>query len=82
MPDYRKFEHQIQFLEEISNILDVKTPLKKVKDSERKSLEKIAGNYIFTADNFVKLVLILHLNKIKYTGYNDGRNRLWKNFSN
>ena len=59
LPDYRKFEHQIQFLEEISNILDVKTPLKKVEGSKRKSLEEIAGNYIFTADNFVKMVLIL-----------------------
>jgi len=58
LPDYRKFT-QIQFLEEISNILDVKTPVKKVIGSKIKSLEEIAGNYVFTADNFVKMVLIL-----------------------
>jgi len=30
-----------------------------VKNSNKKSLEEIAGNFIFTADNFVKIVLIL-----------------------
>jgi len=58
LPDYRKFT-QIQFLEEIRNILDIKTPVKKVEGSNTKSLEEIAGNYVFTADNFVKMVLIL-----------------------
>ena len=58
LSDYRKYT-QIQFLQKISIILNDNTPIEKVKGSNKKSLEEIAGNFIFTADNFVKIVLIL-----------------------
>jgi MoxR-like ATPase len=43
----------------LKNILDVKNPIKAEPNSEWKSFEEITGNYVFTADNFVKMVLIL-----------------------
>ena len=59
LPDYRSYTH-LQFLKELKDILDVKNPVEK-KDAREgeKSLEEIAGNYAITADNFVKMVLIL-----------------------
>ena len=56
--DDEKFD-KFKFLEELKDILDIKNPIKKDGKSERTSLEEIAGNYVFTADNFVKMVLIL-----------------------
>ena len=50
---------KFKFLEELKEILDIPNPIKRGEPSERKSLEEIAGNYVFTADNFVKMVLIL-----------------------
>ena len=58
LPNYLKYD-QNQFLEELKNILDIPNPVSKKEKSERISLEEIAGDYIFTADNFVKMVLIL-----------------------
>ena len=58
LSDYRKYT-QIQFLQKISIILNDNAPIEKVKGSNKKSLEEIAGNFIFTADNFVKIILIL-----------------------
>ena len=58
LPNYLKYD-QIQFLEELKEILDIPNPVRKEKNSERKSLEEIAGDYVFTADNFVKMILIL-----------------------
>ena len=60
LPKYndKKFEKR-DFLEELKNILDIKNPVESGTGSEWKSLEEIAGNYVFTADNFVKMVLIL-----------------------
>jgi len=68
---YTKFEHQ-QFLEEICAILSLKNPVytkdkemykdKKLQDPDKlklKSIEEIVGEYVFTADNFIKMVLIL-----------------------
>ena len=53
---------KINFLKELKEILSINNPVKeseKSKDSEYKSLEEISGNYVFTADNFVKMILIL-----------------------
>ena len=58
LPNYKKYT-QKQFLIELKDILDIKNPVEKEAGSSRKSLEEICGNYVFTADNFVKMVLIL-----------------------
>ena len=59
LPDYKSYTH-LQFLNELKNILDVNNPVEKEAAlAGEKSLEEIAGNYVFTADNFVKMVLIL-----------------------
>ena len=58
LPEYKRLT-QMQFLQEISNILDVNIPEKKLKGSDKKSLEEVARNFFFTPDNFVKMVLIL-----------------------
>jgi midasin (ATPase involved in ribosome maturation) len=50
LPDYKNY-NQEQFLEELKKILDINTPMEKLKE--------ISGNYVFTADNFIKMVLIL-----------------------
>ena len=58
LPNYKNYT-QKQFLEELKAILDIKNPVEKNSSDKRKSLEEIAGNYVFTADNFVKMALIL-----------------------
>ena len=58
LKDYKTFG-QNEFLKELKEILDIKNPLETEKDNPRKSLLEIAGNYVFTPDNFVKMVLIL-----------------------
>ena len=58
LPDYRNSKQE-DFLEELGNILDIKNPVKKEKGNERKPLLEIAGDYVITADNFVKMILIL-----------------------
>ena len=59
LPDYKKYS-QKDFLKEMADILCVPTPVEKINAPEgRISLEEIAGEYVFTADNFVKMVLIL-----------------------
>ena len=58
LPNYKQYD-QNQFLKEIKDILDIKNPVEKEAGNSRKSLEEICGNYVFTADNFVKMVLIL-----------------------
>ena len=58
LPKYSNF-NKVQFLEELKNILDIKNPVEREIQSEWKSLEEITGNYVITADNFVKMVLIL-----------------------
>ena len=70
---YTKFKHT-QFLEEIRSILSIRNPvftkdkaIYKEKDKAKidpdtlklKSIEEIVGEYVFTADNFIKMVLIL-----------------------
>ena len=57
-PNYKEYS-QKQFLEELKDILDIKNPVEKGTKSELKSLEEIADDYVFTADNFVKIILIL-----------------------
>jgi len=60
IPDYKKYEPD-QFLPELKEILDLNNPIdeKEISKSEKKNLKEIAGTYVFTADNFVKMVLIL-----------------------
>ena len=58
LPNYNDY-NQIQFLEALKDILDIKNPVEKNINNSRISLEEIAGNYVFTADNFVKMILIL-----------------------
>jgi midasin (ATPase involved in ribosome maturation) len=58
LPNYKTFT-QKQFFKELKNILDINNSLEKVKDSDKKSLDEIVGNYVFTADNFLKMALIL-----------------------
>jgi len=59
LPDYKSYTH-LQFLNELKDILDVKNPVRRIDARKgEKSLEEIAGNYVFTADNFVKMVIIL-----------------------
>ena len=60
LPKYndKKFG-KINFLKELKEILDIKNPVEIKEKGERVSLEEIAGNYVFTADNFVKMILIL-----------------------
>ena len=66
LKQYNKFKHP-QFLEEIKQILSIKNPVY-IKDKENeklpnikklKSIEEIVGDYIFTSDNFIKMILIL-----------------------
>ena len=61
LPNYRKYS-QIEFLKELKEILGINNPVEKNKKNAKEeaiSLEEIAGNYVFTADNFVKMILIL-----------------------
>ena len=64
---YTKFTHN-QFLEEIKQILSVTNPVYTEEKIEYKndnllnilkSIEEIVGDYVFTADNFLKMILIL-----------------------
>ena len=61
---YTKFKHQ-QFLEEIKQIFSLRNPVytadkgKNIEGAELKSIEEIVGEYVFTADNFIKMILIL-----------------------
>ena len=64
---YYKFKHK-QFLEEMQHILDLTNPVYTVEKEKNKndpelrklkSIEEIVGEYVFTADNFIKMVLIL-----------------------
>ena len=51
LPDYKKF-NQSEFLNELKNILNI-------GENQLKILEEITKDYVLTADNFVKMVLIL-----------------------
>ena len=64
---YTKFKHQ-QFLEEIRSIFSLKNPVYSIEKEKNKndidlrnlkSIEEIVGEYVFTADNFIKMILIL-----------------------
>ena len=65
IPNYKEYKPE-QFLEKLRVILDIKNPIdeeEKRKKPEyfkdKKTMKEIAGSYVFTADNFVKMVLIL-----------------------
>ena len=53
---YRNYK-QKDFLEELKGILGVDNPVSKVK-GYKLSLEEICEDYVFTADNFFKMILI------------------------
>ena len=59
---YKQFTHD-QFLKEIKEILSLNNPIynteKNNNNKEYKSIEEIVGEYVFTADNFIKMILIL-----------------------
>ena len=62
--DYRNYEHE-KFLYEIQKILNIENPElnkdknEKTEEKRLKSIEEIVGEYVFTADNFIKMILIL-----------------------
>jgi energy-coupling factor transporter ATP-binding protein EcfA2 len=60
--NYISFKHK-DFLKEIREILNIKNPIynsdKNEQDKNLKSIEEIVGDYVFTADNFIKMILIL-----------------------
>ena len=64
LTDYQSenFE-QKDFLRELKEILDIENPIngkESISSNKRlKSLEEITKNYVFTPDNFVKMILIL-----------------------
>ena len=71
LKDYTQFKHE-DFLKEIKNILSIKNPIftkdkEMYKDKKKQdpdllkydSIEEIVGEYVFTADNFIKMILIL-----------------------
>ena len=62
--DYRNFTHNM-FLKEIKEILNIENPIlnkdktPQTNEKKLKSIEEIVGEYVFTADNFIKMILIL-----------------------
>ena len=62
LPNYNHYT-QKQFLMEFKEILDLKNPVdqseKNEKNKNLKTLEEIAENYVFTSDNFTKMIFIL-----------------------
>ena len=60
--NYIDFKHK-DFLKEIRDILSIKNPIynsdKNGENKDLKSIEEIVGDYVFTADNFIKMILIL-----------------------
>ena len=60
--NYKELNNK-QFLEEIKKLLDLKNNIEgdeiKFKGRKLKPLLKVVDNYVFTADNFIKMVLIL-----------------------
>ena len=64
LKDYRNFNHE-DFLKEIKEILNIENPVlnrdknAQTNNKDLKSIEEIVGDYVFTADNFIKMILIL-----------------------
>ena len=58
IPDYNNYT-SMEFLYKLKEILDIPNPVENNSSGERKSLEEISGKYIFTVDNFFKMILIL-----------------------
>ena len=62
LKNYNIMEHK-HFLKEVGQILNINNPVyiedKKPEKPEEKSIEEIVGDYAFTADNFIKMILIL-----------------------
>ena len=67
--NYSKFEHRM-FLKEIKQILNIHNPIDKAEKeqinksnknnkNDLKTIEEIVGEYVFTSDNFIKMILIL-----------------------
>ena len=61
LPNYKEYK-QKDFLIELKEILNLDNPIgksDKSKDDNKKSLEEITQNYVFTSDNFAKMIFIL-----------------------
>ena len=60
--DYSKFKNK-DFFKEIKEILNINNPIytseKNEENKDLKSIEEIVGEYVFTSDNFIKMILIL-----------------------
>jgi energy-coupling factor transporter ATP-binding protein EcfA2 len=62
--DYKNIDN-IKFLEEIKKVLNLKNNVKitetkfKYNNIELENLEKITDKYVFTADNYIKMILII-----------------------
>ena len=54
IPDYN--DEQIDFLQKLKLILGINNPL---TNRNKESFEKIVNNFVFTSDNFIKMILIL-----------------------
>ena len=59
--DYKKELTQLEYLYELKEILNIKNPVEKSENDSNglKSLEEITQNYVFTLDNFSKMIFII-----------------------
>ena len=60
LPNYNNYT-QRDFLVELKEILELDNPIEKSENKKngKKSLEEITENYVFTSDNFTKMIFIL-----------------------
>ena len=58
LPNFKDYK-QKEFLAELKEILNLKNPIEKSEKNKLISLEEITKNYVFTSDNFSKMIFIL-----------------------
>ena len=58
LPNYKKYT-QKEFLKELKEILNLDNPVETNEKNNKKSLESLTQNYVFTSDNFIKMIFIL-----------------------
>ena len=59
--DYQNINHE-KFYEELNKVLDLNIPTgleKNQKNNNKETIKSIVGSYVFTSDNFIKMILIL-----------------------
>ena len=61
LPDYKKEFTQHDFLCELKEILNIENPVEKSnkKENNLKSMKEMTQNYVFTHDNFTKMIFII-----------------------